>query len=552
MRRWVLAGIGIGLLVATGCATTGERAADATRAPLFDGMSDYTRQATTESRRAQRYFDQGMVWAFAFNHDEAIRSFREAAAIDDSLAIAWWGVALCNGPHINFAMVPPERAAAAWEALQNAQARAAQAGPVERALIEALAARYANPQPADRRPLDEAYAAAMKRVWQQHPSDADVAVLYAESLMDLQPWDLWTPDGQPKGATLEILATLERALELAPDHPGANHLYIHAVEASPNPERGLAAADRLRSRVPISGHLMHMPSHIDVQTGRWAAAADQNELAIRADKRYAKRSPRQGFYKLYMAHNQHFLAFAAMMEGRRDVAEKAAREMVAGVPADYVRTNAALADPYMSIVYDVQKRFGLWDELLAESAPAAELPITTAMWRCNRAVALAAKGDVAAALREQAAFREAAARVPAEAMMAINPARQILRIAEHMLEGEIALAQRDLPRAVSELERAVAIEDTLLYMEPPDWIQPVRHTLGAVLLEARRNGEAEAVYRRDLEIWPENGWSLFGLQQALAAQRDAAGAAEIKQRFERAWARTKLRPSASCLCVTPG
>lgn len=533
-----------------GCATGG-RSGGPTAAPRFDGLGTHNRPVSTTSTDAQDYFDQGLVWAYAFNHDEAIRSFHAAAVLDPNLAIAWWGVALCHGPHINYPLMDAARSKAAWQALTQARQHAAAASPVEQALIAALGSRYAAEPPAQRRSLDEAYAAAMKQVWQQFPSDADVGTLYAESLMDLQPWDLWTRAGQPKGNTPEILSVLERVLTLDPQHPGANHLYIHALEASPQPERAAAAADRLRDAVPISGHLMHMPSHIDVQCGRWPAAADQNVKAIAAHARYEVRAPRQDFYRVYMAHNHHFLAFASMMEGRRTMAEKAARDMVASVPRDYIHEHGPWVDPYMSIVFDVLKRFGRWDEVLREPAPSRELPITTAMWRCTRGVAYAAKGDVAAAEREQVAFRAAVAAVPQDATMAINPAHKVLSIADHLLAGEIAFRRGEIDKAVADLKQGVAIEDDLLYMEPPDWIQPIRHTLGAVLVSAERYAEAERVYREDLAIWPENGWSLQGLTQCLEAQGKEAEAAAVQARFAAAWQRSDTKSDTSCLCI-PG
>ncbi|MEP0845775.1 MAG: hypothetical protein HRF50_03015 [Phycisphaerae bacterium] len=547
MNRVLFFGASLLLAGAWGCAAGGRGAASGAR--LFEGMGAHGRPVRTASAEAQRYFDQGLVWAYAFNHDEAIRSFRRAAELDSDCAMAWWGIALCNGPHINNPLVDDAHAAAAWAALQEATARMQNAEALEQALIRALAKRYADPQPADRRPLDEAYAAAMREVWLANRRDADVGTLFAEALMDLQPWDLWTRDGQPKGNTNEILAVLEEVLALAPDHPGANHLYVHAVEASPHPEKGVAAADRLRHLVPASGHLVHMPAHIDVQVGRWSLAADQNVAASEADRRYRALSPRQGFYRVYMAHNQHFLSFASMMEGRSAAAISAARDMVAAVPPEFIRENGPWIDPLMSITLDALKRFGRWDELLREPAPPDGLPITRAMWHFSRGLALAAKGQVSAAEQERELFAAAAKRVPAGAMMQVNPAEKILRIAQHMLDGEIAYRRGDVSAAVAELTRGVELEDTLVYMEPPEWIQPVRHTLGAVLASAGRFREAERVYRRDLEIWPENGWSLFGLAQSLAAQGQAAEAEQVRKRFEKAWARADTSIGSSCLCV---
>ena len=516
---------------------------------VFEDMGMHQRTVTTDSPEAQKYFNQGLNWMYGFNHDEAVRAFTKAAEIDPNCAMAWWGIALCNGPHINNPLMPPERSHAAWDALQQALALQDGATETERMLIQALSQRYADPPPTDRAPLDRAYAAAMREVWRAHPEDPDVGTLFAEALMDLRPWDLWTRAGQPRDETKEVLAALEAVLALDPDHPAANHLYIHTIEASPHPERANAAADRLRQLVPASGHLVHMPSHIDVLTGRWAQASQQNEAAIEVDRAYRAISPKQEFYRLYMAHNHHMLAFAAMMEGRSAVAVRAARNLVTSVPEEYLRRNAALMDPYTGAVYDVLKRFGRWDDLLREPAPPAYLPITTAMWRFNRGVAYAAQGELENAGREQALFAEASAVVPDDALMAINPAKNIMRIAKHFLEGEIAFRRGDIDASVAELRRAIAFEDELLYMEPPEWMQPVRHTLGAVLLSAGRHQEAESIYREDLANWAENGWSLFGLSRALRLGGQTAQADEFDARFRKAWSRADAKIGSSCLCV---
>lgn len=531
-----------------GCSTA-KRPGEPQQARLFQGMGDHHFEITTSSPRAQEYFDQGLIWAYAFNHDEAIRSFTKAGEIDPDCAMAFWGVALCNGPHINNPIVTADRAKAAWTALQKAVALADKVSPIERDLIGALKHRYADPQPADRAPLDQAYADAMGRVWDKYPTDADVGTLYAEALMDLHPWDLWTQSKEPKPGTNEIVALLEHVLELDPNIPGANHLYIHAVEASAHPERANAAADRLREMIPASGHLTHMPSHIDVLTGRWDKAARQNEMAIDIDRTYRNLSPDQGFYRLYMAHNHHMLAFASMMEGRSDEALAAARDVVNGVPADYLEKESALMDPYMGAAYDVLKRFGRWDEILDEAAPPGCLPITTAMWRFHRGLAYAAKDQIALAEQEQAAFREAVNDVPEDALMAINPAHKILDIADLMLEGEIALAREDYQASVGYLRKAVEVEDGLLYMEPPEWVQPVRHTLAAVLVEDGNYAEAEQVYREDLKKWPGNGWSLYGLARCLEMQDKSAEAARVRGQFKKAWARADTEIWTSCLCV---
>lgn len=521
--------------------------------PLLVGITVHQRPVGTDSEPAQRYFDQGLNLAFAFNHDEAIRSFKQALRFDPECAMAWWGIALCNGPHINNPEMDEPKSIAAWNAIVNAKANIDSASPVERALIGALAQRYvanAKENMADREALNQSYAAAMERVHQEYPDDVDISVLYAESLMDLRPWDLWSDDGQPRPETPKVLVLLEAVMEKQPDHPGANHLYVHAVEASPTPERAAAAADRLRTLMPGSGHMVHMPAHIDVRTGNWSKAADQNEMSMKVDAVYRKVSPKQGFYSIYMLHNPHFLAFVCMMEGRKDRAVQAARQMIESVPPDFLNESPELADPFMSIEYQVLIRFGQWDTLLSLPAPRSDLPITKAMWRFARATALAAKQDIPAAKREQKLFREAVAEVPDDAKGAINPASDILKVGEHTLAGEIAFQTGDFDTAIAELTKGVNAETQLLYMEPPEWIQPVRHSLGAVLVANQRWDEAEEVYRADLKQWPENGWSLYGLAQCLKAKGDSTTARDIDQRFRAAWVRADTDIGATCLCVS--
>jgi tetratricopeptide (TPR) repeat protein len=528
------------------------RAGDPT---LFEGLGHHRRAVTTTSAEAQKYFDQGLTWLYAFNHDEAIRSFEAAAAKDPNCAMAWWGIAYCHGPHINNTAVPPEREKAAWDAVQKALALATVGDSrmsvvLERALIEALATRYADPQPKDRKPLDVAYAAAMGKLYLNYHDDVDVGTLCAEALMDLQPWDLWTKDAKPKGNTVEIMAVLERVMAKQPDHPGATHLYIHAMENSPNPEKADKAAETLRTLVPASGHLVHMPAHIDVQTGRWGLAAEANEKAIEADRKYRAISPRQGFYSIYMAHNHQFLSWVCMNDGRSEKAIREARTMIAGIPAEFIEKMPAAIDGYLPIAFEAMVRYGRWDEILKEPEPPPTLPILTAFWRLTRALAFAAKGQVDDAVKEQAAFREAVAKIPPDAKMAINKAKDVMALADHVLEGEIALAKGQIEESVRHLREASKLEDDLTYIEPPDWLLPARHTLGAVLVSAKQYEEAEKVYREDLAAWPENGWSLFGLAQCLKALGRQDEAAAVEKRFKAVWslqADTKLR--STCLCV---
>jgi tetratricopeptide (TPR) repeat protein len=377
----------------------------------------------------------------------------------------------------------------------------------------------------------------------------DIGTLYAESLMDLQPWDLWTNDGKPKGNTLEIVAVIEKVLAKQPDHPGATHLYVHALENSPYPEKADKAADILRTLVPASGHLVHMPAHIDVQTGRWWLAAEANEKAIEADRKYREISPRQGFYSIYMAHNHQFLSWVCMNDGRSEKAVREARTMIAGVPKEFIEKAPAAIDGYLPIAYEALVRYGRWDELLKEPEPLATLPILTAFWRLTRGLALAAKGQVDDAVKEQAAFRAAVAKIPPDAKMAINKAHNVMAIADHVLEGEIALARGQIEESVRHLRDASVLEDGLTYIEPPDWLLPTRHTLGAVLVSAKRFDEAEKVYREDLVAWPENGWSLFGLAQCLEALGRKDEAAAVRKRFDKVWSNADTKLTSTCLCV---
>jgi tetratricopeptide (TPR) repeat protein len=537
-----------------GCQSTQEGAPEG-KAPLFDNLGSHHRTITTTSPDAQRYFDQGLTLTYSFNHDEAIRSYTEATKLDPNCAMAWWGIALCNGPHINNAVMDEPHSKAAWDALQNAKSRKANGTPTEQALIDALGSRYADPAagklpltPEERAPLDRAYAQAMKGVRGSFANDTDVGSLYAESLMDLRPWDFWTKEGKPQEGTEELLVVLEDVLVKAPDHPGANHLYIHAVEASPRAAKAIPSADRLRTLVPGAGHMVHMPAHIDVRVGRWDKAAVQNQEAIKVDRAYRAISPRQGFYNIYMAHNHQFLSWACMMEGRSKESIAAARDMIKGVPPEFIRDMGPAIDGYLHIEIEALLRFGQWDEMLAMKAPPSNLPIYTAMWRYGRATALAAKGQMDAAQSEREEFEKAVKAVPEDAKMAINPAHKVLQIAHHSLAGELAFRYGDLDLAAKHLAEAVTIEDDLLYMEPPDWLWPARHQLGAVLIAAGKFADAEVVYEADLKKWPENGWALYGLATCLEARKSPEAAA-VRARFDKAWARADIKLEATCLCV---
>lgn len=523
----------------------------AAREPLYDGLGSYTRKITTDSREAQRYFNQGLAFLHGFNHRAAIRAFQQAAEIDPECAMTHWGVALACGPHINSMAVPPPAAELAWKELGLAQKNAGNASPVERALIDALAKRYANPQPEDRSGLDRAYADAMREVWKKYPNDPDVGALFAEAMMNLRPWDQWTPDGKPQPGTDEIIGTLNAVLTLNSNHPLANHLYIHAVEASPNPERAMAAADRLRNLQPGLAHNVHMPSHIDIRTGQWLKAVDTNAKAVEADQRHRKIfGTAKGFLNVYVAHNRHMLAYAAMMTGQRDLAMKHIRAMVAEMPADFLEENALQAEGNVAMPLEVMVRFGLWDEILAEPEKYTDkMWFTRAFHHAARAIAYAAKGDTVNARKAQSIFLERAKLVPKEDFVSNNSCEALLAVAIPMVEGEILIAEGKIDSGIEQLRAAVQKEDALKYDEPPGWLIPVRHSLGAVLMKQQRFAEAEQVYRDDLARLPENGWSLFGLAESLRKQKkNADEVAQTQAKFEKVWAKADLTITTSCLC----
>ena len=517
--------------------------------PLYE-LGAFARPITTSSPEAQRYFDQGLAFLYGFNHDEAIRSFRRAAELDPGCAMAHWGVAVANGPHINNPVLPADRGQAAWDALARAQAVAAAATPVEKALIVAQAARYAAPPPEDRKHLDLAYANAMRAVWAAYPQDPDVGALFAEAMADLRPWDLWLPDGKPQPGTEELVATLDAVLRLDPKHPLALHLYVHAVEASTQPGRADAAAEALRDRLPGLGHLLHMPSHIDVRRGRWQEAVVANTKAIASDRSYTARSPEQGFYRLYLAHNHHMLTYGAMMTGQSALALKTIREMVDDIPLEFFKANP-FADGFMAMPLEVLMRFGRWQEILATPAFPDFVPISRALQHYARGVAFAASDRVPDAERELAAFLEARTRVPKQAFFGNNTGADVLDVAERVLKGELLFRSGKRDEGIALLREGALREDKLRYDEPPDWIQPVRHPLGAALLQAGRFAEAEAVFREDLEKLPDNGWGLYGLTRALQMQKERAEAAAVLKRFETIWSRADVKIQSPCLCL-PG
>jgi tetratricopeptide (TPR) repeat protein len=518
------------------------------QAPLFNDLGTYSVPITTSVPMAQRFFDQGLTLTYGFNHAEAIRSFREAARLDPQCAMCYWAIAFALGPNINMPMVDeavPEAHSAAEKALQLSR----HASPREQALIRALVNRYAPPPVKDRSALDRAFADAMREVMRQFPDDAEAQTLFAESLMDLSPWDYWLPNGDPKPATREMLAALERVLAATPNHPGANHLYIHVVEASVNPDRAVAAADRLGPLAPGAGHLVHMPSHIYIRVGRYHDAAVANIKAGEADTSYIAQCQAQGVYPLlYHPHNWHFLWAAATFAGKKEWAERGAlrtRELMGTHQHDDPMFGPYIQHFWLTPLYH-QVRFGEWDQILAASDP-PDLPYPRAIWHYARGMAYAGRGDVKLARQELLAMQPYV-EDPTLAGVQVsirNNARQLAAIARLVLAGTVEERDGKLDRAIEILGEARDLEDALGYNEPEDWHYPVRQILGAVQLEAGKAADAERTYRDELARHRENGWSLFGLQQSLSAQERTEEAAAVGRRLTTAWAGADIQLTAS-------
>ena len=507
-------------------------------AMLFEGLGDWHRSITTSSPEAQRFFDQGMRLMWAFNHDESTRSFARAAQLDPGCAACYWGVSLTVGPNYNLPFLTAERARVAFDALAKAREHLSHASAVEQALIMALGSRYPTASPLDPTTSGAilvAYADAMQAVAGKFPQDLDVQTLYAESLMNVNAWKLWTPDGKPVAGTEQIVATLESVLARDPRHPGANHYYVHTLEASPHPEKAVVAAERLKSLMPAAGHLVHMPAHIMQRIGRYEAAAEANRRGAAADDAYAGHTRPLDYYPvMYTAHNYQFLAASAAMEGRRAEAIAAA-DSSRKVVSDELLLAMPGADWYVAELYTARVRFGLWDELLALNAPDPRLTGLTGGYLYGRAVALAAKGRVAEARTALGELQALAAAKRAEAPAGMNAVKDVLGVAVPIAQARIAAAEHHPDEALALLRQAVAAEDRLAYNEPQDWFFPARHLLGAALMEAGQLGEAEKLYREDLRRNPANGWALYGLSAALKAQGKTKEAQQYSRQFAIAW-----------------
>jgi tetratricopeptide (TPR) repeat protein len=514
-------------------------------APRLQNLGTHVFPVTTASERAQQFVSQGLNLSYAFNHAEAGRAFREAARLDPTCAMAYWGQALVLGPNINAAMDPKDEPTAHLLVKQAISLKAA-ASPREQALIDALAHRYSD-RPGDRAERDLAYARAMKAVVDRFPDDLDVAALYVESVMDLQPWNYWTRDGEPRDGIADVVALTESIIARNPAHPGALHLYIHLMEAA-HPERAVTAADRLLPLMPAAGHMVHMPSHIYQRVGRYDLAIKSNQLAVAADEDYITQCRAQGLYPMaYYPHNVHFLWFAATFDGQSALALEAARKVGAGV-SDEMLAEMPLLAGFRVVPYYAMARFGRWDEILAQPQPPADSPFLVGAWHYVRGLALVARGRADEAERELQAVRALLHDKRLEApLFSPNTAGAVLAIAPEVLAGEIAAARKDYDRAVAHLERAVRLDEGLVYTEPSEWHYPPRHALGAVLLEAGRPAEAETVYYDDLRRNPNNGWALFGVWKALEAQGKTDEAAFAERRFRQAWTRADVTLTASRL-----
>jgi len=519
--------------------------------PYFD-VGDFHYQVSTDSPAAQQWFDRGLAMCIAFNHEEGVRCFERALAIDPGMAMGYWGLAYGWGPNINNAEIEPHQIAEANLAVRLAKLHTNSATPLERDLIEAISHRYKTPVPKDRKPLNKAYAEAMRKVYRAHPDDPLVAALFAESLMMLRPWKQWDADGKPAAETPEIVQVLEDGLKRSPDFPELCHLYIHTMESSPDPSVALPAADHLRNAMPGAGHLVHMPSHIDALLGDYPSVIRTNQKAIEADAEFLKRRGAINFYTYYRLHNYHFLVYGAMFDGQSELALRAARQLQQQVPEELLKTQTDFLDAFMPMPLHVLIRFGRWEDILKEPEPAEYLPMSRSIRHYARALAYAATGRIAEAETEQSIFKLTKAKVPETSILFNNMSRDILGVAEEMVAGEIAYRKGDKAAAFEHLRAAVRLDDALNYDEPWAWMQPARHALGALLLESGQPAEAEAVYRADLKRHPKNPWALQGLGECLAVQGKVAEAANIKAQLKTATERADVCIDRSCYCRLQG
>jgi tetratricopeptide (TPR) repeat protein len=513
-------------------------------APRLQNLGSHTFPVSTRNRQAQTFMSQGLNLAYAFNHAEARRAFREAARLDPNLAMAYWGQALVLGPNIN-ALMEPNEEPSAYELVQKAMSLRSRATPRERAYIEALAQRYSG-KAEDRQPRDAAYADAMRSVHERFPNDLDAAMLYVESVMDLRPWGYWQRDGAPHARTDDIVALTERVMARHPKHPGAVHMYIHLMEGTSTPEKAEQAADTLQTLMPAAGHMVHMPAHIYQRIGRYADAITANQLAVAADEDYISQCRAQGLYPMaYYPHNIHFLWFSATEDGQSRLAIESSRQLASKIDDETLRS-LPLTAGFRMVPYYALTRFGRWEEMLTQPEPPAFSAVLRSAWHYTRGLAFVATDRLANA-EEELKKLEALKTDPSmrEAMFSPNLSSAILAPASEVLAGEIAAARGNFDVAIAHLDKAIRLEDSLVYTEPSEFHFPPRLALGAILLEAGRPAEAETVYWEHLRRHRENGWGLFGLMQALRAQNKTADAALTEARFKTAWARADVTLTAS-------
>lgn len=515
-------------------------------APRLQNLGSHTFPVSTNNQQAQLFMNQGLNLAYGFNHAEARRAFQEAAQLDPALAMAYWGQALVLGPNIN-AMMDPKEEQEALELIQKAVSLMTTATLREQELIRALEKRYTG-KAEDRAGNNQAYAEAMRAVYQRFPDDPDIAILYVESMMDLRPWGYWMPDGQPYEGTTEIVAITEQVMRQNPKHPGALHMYIHLIEPTSTPERAEPAADTLLSLMPDAGHTVHMASHIYQRVGRYTDAIKSNQLAISADEAYFAQCRAQGLYPMaYYPHNIHFLWLAATFNGQSKLALEAARNAAAKI-SDAVLQKFPVTAIFRVIPYWTLARFGHWEEVLKEPAPPADNAFLTGSWHYVRGLAFVATGQLQQAEQELASLRKIMQEPSLDSpLFSQNTTRTVLAIGPEVLAGEIAAAQGKFDEAIAHLDHAVRLEDGLVYTEPAEWHFPPRLALGVILLEAGRPAEAETVYWEDLRRNRHNGWALYGLMQALSAQQKNDQAALIEVRFKKAWERADITLNASRL-----
>jgi tetratricopeptide (TPR) repeat protein len=509
---------------------------------LMPGFGEINHPVTTTSAEAQKFFNQGLALIYGFNHDEAYKSFKRASELDPQMAMAHWGMAITLGANINLPSVP-EREKSAYDAIQKALSLASKASPPEKDYIAALATRYSSDPNADLKKLSVDYKNAMGELARKYPDDLDAATIYAESMMNLRPWQLWTKDGKPAEGTEEIVATLESVLKRDPNHLGANHYYIHAVEASRNPERALPSASRLEKLAPASGHLVHMPAHIYIQTGDFDASARSNSEAALADEVYIRGTGATGIYPaMYYSHNLHFLLESHNRAGRFLAARRAAARLEANVQRHI--SQMAMLEAFLPSSVFVLAYFNQWDEMLRMPAPDARFATAKAFWRYGRVLAFAARGKLDEAEKERQAFEDLKNQIPEDAPWGTtNATRHVLNVASVALDARLARSKRDAKAEIEAWKKAVEMEDLLNYDEPPAWYYPVRQSLGGALLRAGRSEEAEEVFRAAVERSPRNGRLLFGLVESLKAQNKRQAAALVQKQFLEAWKRadTKLR-----------